>query len=84
MLEFSEIQGKLRILMNRLMLYIHTAYTFLQRVNLLNGHGLQIPFNLHFTGYVNFVNKLKDKCAVENPEILGFSVSEIQRNTYTQ
>lgn len=31
-----------------------------KRVNLGDGHGLQIPCNLHFTGHVNFINKLKE------------------------
>lgn len=31
-----------------------------KRVNLGNGHGLQIPCNLHFTGHRNFINKLKE------------------------
>ena len=31
-----------------------------KRVNLGDGYGLQIPCNLHFTGHVNFINKLKE------------------------
>ena len=31
-----------------------------KRVNLGDGHGLQIPCNLHFTGHANFINKLKE------------------------
>ena len=31
-----------------------------KRVNLGDGHGLQIPCNLYFTGHVNFINMSKE------------------------
>ena len=31
-----------------------------KRVNLGDGYGLQIQCNLHFTGHVNFINRLKE------------------------
>ena len=46
-----------------------------KRVNLGDGKGLQIPCTLHFTGEVQYINKLKDILIVINIKIKNINFS---------